>query len=493
MSLSRRLVLSLLAVSALGIVALDLVSYAALRSYLSDRVDQQATDALPLVGRLVGAEPPGPRPGEVDPPGSGDGDGRQGPEPGQPPEPPGGSPPDGPVGPQLPAGSFGELRGPDGQVIKSEVVAGSSDAEPELPGALDVPAGGAPGKPFDADSDDGGPGFRVVAQNQPDGSTLLAAVPLTDLDETLNRLRSIEIFVSLAILAALAGLSLWAVRVGLRPLARMESTAGEIAAGDMSARVEEVDQRTEVGRLGLAFNEMLARLEVAFAEQRASEERLRRFLADASHELRTPLSSIRGYAELFRMGAAADPADLQRSMSRIEGESVRMSSLVEDLLALARMDEVREARREQVDLAAILGDACADGRAGEPGREIELTVPEAGEGVMSGDPDALRQLAGNLVANALTHGDGAVEVSLERDADELLLGVRDHGSGLPAGAEEDVFERFWRTGEARDRAAGGAGLGLAIVAGVATSHGGTAAAANAAGGGAVFSVRLPVG
>ena len=274
----------------------------------------------------------------------------------------------------------------------------------------------------------------------------------------------------------------------------MEATAGEIAAGDMSHRVEEVDPRTEVGRLGLAFNEMLARLERAFAEQRASEERLRVFLADASHELRTPLSSIRGYAELFRMGAAEDPAELDRAMGRIESESLRMSSLVEDLLALARLDEVRESQRERVDLAAILDDACADARAGSPDREISLAVPEAeGEGVLRGDPDALRQLAGNLIANALRHGAGEIEVSLRGADDVLELSVRDHGSGLPPGSESDVFERFWRAGEARDRPSGGAGLGLAIVAGVAASHGGTATAANAPDGGAVFTVRLPKG
>jgi len=490
-SLSRRLVLILLGLSAVGLLTLALVSYLALRSYLSDRVDDQARDALPLVGGIVGAEALGGLPPDF----AGPGEGAPGAEGEAAPLPPSGPPADDGAGdlpgPQLPTGTYGEVRGPNGRVIASRTI-GDTEAKPELPARIPVGEDGSPGEPFDVDSDSGGSGFRVIARSVPGGGTLVVAIPLAELDDTLARLRTIELVVSLAILAALAVLSTWAVRAGLRPLARMEATAGEIAAGDMSHRVEDVDPRTEVGRLGLAFNEMLSRLERAFAEQRASEERLRVFLADASHELRTPLSSIRGYAELFRMGAAEEPAELERAMGRIESESVRMSALVEDLLALARLDEVRESQRERVDLAAILDEACADARAGSPDREISLTVPEGeGEGVLRGDPDALRQLAGNLIANALRHGGGAVEVTLRPVGGDLELAVRDHGPGLPPGSERDVFERFWRAGEARDRPSGGAGLGLAIVAGVAASHGGTASARNAPGGGALFTVRLP--
>ena len=238
---------------------------------------------------------------------------------------------------------------------------------------------------------------------------------------------------------------------------------------------------------------MLSRLEHAFAEQRLSEERLRRFLADASHELRTPLSSIRGYAELFRLGASADPVELERSMSRIESESARMGVLVDDLLTLARLDEVRDPRREPVDLAAIAADACADARAAAPDREIVLDAP--GAVALVGDPDQLRQLTGNLIANALAHApEGAIDVAVRTQGDFAALHVRDHGPGLPEGAEEAVFERFWRTGEARSRSpngSGGAGLGLAIVAAIAEAHGGTATASNAPGGGALFEVSFP--
>ena len=235
---------------------------------------------------------------------------------------------------------------------------------------------------------------------------------------------------------------------------------------------------------------MLARIERAFSEQRASEERLRRFLADASHELRTPLSSIRGYAELFRLGAAADPADLERSMSRIESESERMSGLVDDMLTLARLDEVREPIREAVDLASLVEEACSDVRAAAPEREVLLDARRPAS--VAGDADQLRQLVSNLLRNAVSHApEGPIEVSVAPGPGEVSFEVRDHGPGLPAGTEEKVFERFWRAGEARDRASGGAGLGLAIVAGVAAAHGGRAIAANAEGDGARFRVVLP--
>lgn len=479
MSLSRRLVLILLTVSAVGLLTLDLVSYFALRSYLSERLDQQASDAVPLVVRSLGSQILGvPSPEELLLPAGADSS----------------SPSDPRIGPLLPIGTYGEVRGTDGALLAGRVLSGDrSLPKPDLPDQLPAAAGFDGNPALDVPSQGSGSGFRVVTQTGPDGQVVAAAIPLTELDATLSRLRTIEILVSLAILATLAALSYWAVRVGLRPLSGIEETAGAIAAGDMSHRVEEVDERTEVGRLGVAFNEMLSRLERAFADQRLSEERLRLFLADASHELRTPLSSIRGYAELFRLGASADPDDLERSMQRIESESARMGGLVEDLLTLARLDEVREARLEPVDLASLAADACADARAAAPDREINLDAPRAS--VLSGDPDQLRQLVGNLIGNAVAHAPtGPVDVSVGEAAGNLVLRVRDHGPGLPEGSEESVFERFWRTGESRNRATGGAGLGLAIVAGVAEAHGGSVRARNvpeSEGGGALFEVELP--
>ena len=259
-------------------------------------------------------------------------------------------------------------------------------------------------------------------------------------------------------------------------------------------RVEIAEPRTEVGRLGLALNAMLARLEEAFAERRASEERLRRFLADASHELRTPLASIRGYAELFRIGAAREGAEIEKAMARIEDESARMGVLVEDLLALARLDEVRETDREPVDIAALAGDAVEDARAVAPGREIELRRGGDGSLVLDGDPAQLRQVLANLMRNALVHTPAGtpIEVSVSSDGRDVTLDVRDHGPGLPSGDPDALFERFWRAEAGRGRGRSGAGLGLSIVAAIVSAHGGRAQATNAPGGGARFTITLPV-
>jgi two-component system, OmpR family, sensor kinase len=332
--------------------------------------------------------------------------------------------------------------------------------------------------------------YAFATTDQP--GTTLVAIPLRDLTQTLNRLLTVEALVIGAVLIALAALAWWLVRLGLRPLARMGATAGAIAAGDLSRRVEPTNPRTEVGRLGMALNGMLAQIEGAFAERQASENRLRRFIADASHELRTPLVSIRGYAELYRLGATREPAEAERAMRRIEEEAERMGVLVEDLLALARLDEVREPVREPVQLEELAADAVHDARAVAPERKIELYAN--GPLTVRGDRDQLRQVAANLMRNALVHTPGgtAVEVSARRDGGHALLEVRDHGDGLPPGDPSELFERFWRAEPGRERGPGGAGLGLAIVAAIVDAHGGSVSAANADGGGAAFTVRLPV-
>jgi two-component system OmpR family sensor kinase len=284
----------------------------------------------------------------------------------------------------------------------------------------------------------------------------------------------------------------WAVvRVGLLPLDRMGHTAGAIAGGDLSHRIEPTDPRTEVGRLGMALNAMLDRLEQAFSQRQASEDRLRRFLADASHELRTPLASIRGYAELFRIGAARKPADTEKAMTRIEQEAARMGVLVEDLLTLARLDELREPVRDRVDLAALARDAVDDARAMGPDRSIDIAV--TGPAVLDADPHQLRQVMANLLRNALVHTPAGtpVDVSVTRVGDEVRLEVRDHGPGLPTADTDVLFERFWRAEGGRERGKGGAGLGLAIVSGIVAAHHGRVQADNAPDGGARFTVHLP--
>lgn len=472
MSLRARLVAGLLVVSALGLILLAAITYAEQRSFLLERVDQQARSAIPQVEREVAKDLAGVGGGPF-----------------------GGRPPRGRGGPGrpggdrgLPAGTYGQVRTPDGQV-QGEVTLGFATGgatAPDLP--ADLPLGG----PVTVGTDTGR--YRVISEQRPAGLITVAAIPLDDVDETLDRLLLVEGLVIAGILLALGGAAWWVVGLGLRPLDRIGDTAGAIAAGELDRRVEPADERTEVGRLGLALNAMLARLEQAFAQRQASEQRLRRFVADASHELRTPLASIRGYSELFRMGASADPEETATAMRRIEQEATRMGVLVEDLLTLARLDEVRDPVREPVDLAQLARDAADDARAVAPEREITVTgQPEVRA---SGDPHQLSQVLANLVRNALVHTppDAAVEIGARlQGADLAVLRVRDHGPGLPPGTDPtELFERFWRAEGGRARGRGGAGLGLAIVAGIVQQHGGRVRASDAEGGGAEFVVELPV-
>ncbi len=498
LSLRVRLVVLLVALAAVGLATLDFVSYRALHSYLFDRVDQQLESALPPVSvslirkvdpeDLPGGLPraavlPGRNGAAVGPGGFGPAAGGEGGGPGGPPA-------------QLPPGTYGQLRGPGGVVLAESLISlGESNlAEPALPATLNATRVGAPPEPFTVGQRGGGSArFRVVAVRDPlTRLTTVVAVPLSDTQATLDRLALIELIVSAAILLALALIAWWLVRVGLAPLRRMEEVAGDIAAGDLSRRVEPADERTEVGRLGLALNAMLAQIEGAFAEREASERRLRQFLADASHELRTPLAGIRGYAELYRLGASREPEQIERAMGRIEAESTRMAGLVDDLLTLARVDEVREPVREPVDLDALLVEVCEDTRAAAPERRILLDVPRPA--VVDADADQLRRVFANLLRNAVIHTppEAAIEARLAPDGEEAVVRVRDHGPGLPDGDPGAVFERFWRSSASRGRGDGGAGLGLAIVAAIVRAHGGSVEAANAAGGGAEFTVRLPL-
>ncbi len=312
----------------------------------------------------------------------------------------------------------------------------------------------------------------IAAPVVENGGTVVVAIPLTDVADTLHRLVVVEALVvgGVLVLAALSALGL--VRLGLRPLTDIEETAGAIAAGDLSRRVTPADPDTEVGRLGIALNAMLSQIEAAFAERTASEERLRRFVADASHELRTPLTSIGGYAQLFRHGAADHPEDLAKTMQRIEREAARMGVLVEDLLLLARMDEGMTVSRTTFDLAALAARAVEDARAADPDHAISL---EAGAPVLvEADEDRLKQVLDNLLANARAHTAPGTPVTVRvapRDG-AAVLEVADEGPGVPPEDRARVFERFYRADESRSRGAGGgAGLGLAIAAEIARAHG----------------------
>jgi two-component system OmpR family sensor kinase len=319
---------------------------------------------------------------------------------------------------------------------------------------------------------------------------LIVAVPLTETNATLRQLLGVELVASAVVLAAAVVLALWLVRLGLKPLEDMATTADAIAAGDLSRRVAPAEKRTEVGRLGMALNGMLSQIEAAFEQRSNSEERLRRFVADASHELRTPLTSIRGYAELFRRGAEARPEDLARSMAAIETEAVRMGVLVDDLLLLARLDQGRPLEHERVDLGAVAGEAVSAARAIDPSRDVSLEIE--GEVVVDGDAGRLRQVLDNLLDNARVHTPEGTpaHVRVARQGDDVVVTVSDKGPGLSPEARRRVFERFYRDDGARSRETGGAGLGLAIVAAIAEAHSGAVRVLDGDGG-AAFEVRMP--
>jgi two-component system OmpR family sensor kinase len=291
-------------------------------------------------------------------------------------------------------------------------------------------------------------------------------------------------------------------------LVEVERTAAAIAAGDLSRRVPEHHPGTEVGRLSAALNGMLAQIEAAFGLResseraaRASEDRMRRFVTDASHELRTPLTSIRGFAELYRQGAAAGSQDVDRYMRRIEDAAAQMGLLVDDLLLLARLDQQRPLEREPVDLLAVASDTVHDAQAMSPGRPVLLQVFEGPAApVVMGDQSRLRQILGNLVSNALAHTPDGTPVSVrvgtridhQTGRPAGMLEVIDEGPGLPADEAERVFERFYRADPSRTRSRGGTGLGLSIVAALTAAHGGRVELDTRPGDGATFRVILPI-
>ncbi len=394
----------------------------------------------------------------------------------------------------------------DGTPPSSQVV--GVDSEPDLDQLTRAQAAAKGNKPFTVGSVDGSQQWRVIALAVPsdlgkfaNGETgsIQIALPLSGVSDAIGREILLVIGFGL-LMTALASLLGWlAIRRAFVPLTEVEQTAAAIAAGDLSRRVPNHPASTEVGRLTSALNGMLAQIESAFRSREASEQRTRRFAADASHELRTPLASIRGFAELYRQGAVREPDDVARVMSRIEGESKRMGTLVEDLLLLARLDEQRPARTDPVDLAVLAGDATHDARGLAPDRQVRLVglSPERGpeSTVVIGDENRLRQVVANLVGNAVRHTpEGTpVEVAVGRQDGVAVLEIRDHGPGLPPEHAARVFERFYRVDSSRTRGqGGGSGLGLSIVAAVVNSHGGRVGVAQTAGGGATFRVELPL-
>jgi signal transduction histidine kinase len=478
LSLRSRLILGVIALAAVGLTVADVATYTSIRSFLVSQTD----DSLDVAHTSAEGALHGPG-------GGGPGDDQHASD---------GGPDIARLEASVP-GLYVQVRRADGTIVVRGAAPQFSGTKqtspPRLPVkiALTSRSGADRVSYFTVPATKGDGRYRVRASSDPgsNGYVLIVATSLRSVDSTLHRLVLVEVLATLAVLGGIILLGLWVIRVGLRPLAEIGATAATIAAGDLSHRVAREDKRTEVGRLGLALNAMLGQIETAFHAREASERKLRRFVADASHELRTPLAAVRAYAELFSRGAAQRPADLERSMAGITRESERMSLLVEDLLLLARLDEGRALARERLDFRDVVAESVETARTLDPDRMIDCRLERA---IVVGDRDRLRQVVDNLLANVRAHtGQAAsVEVTLERSGDVVRLSVTDSGPGLTDEQAEHVFERFYRADSSRARSAGGAGLGLSIVAAVTDAHGGRATAAAGPEGGAVFTIELPL-
>lgn len=398
--------------------------------------------------------------------------------------------------------------GPEGGVLQEWTASTGTGTAPALPTLSAAEVAALEGTSYTVPADSGAGHWRAlsraVAANGELVGSVTVALPLDSVDATLDRMQLALVAIGVVVVGAGAFAGWWGVRRALRPLGEIEATADAFASGDLSRRVPDAPRSTEVGRLAGALNGMLAQIERAFDARSASEGRMRRFVADASHELRTPLATIRGYGELYRMGALQGPEEPALTFRRIEDSATRMGTLVEDLLHLARLDERRPQRQEPVDLAVLATDAVADLRALDAARDARVLplVPggTVAGAVAVGDESRLRQVLANLVGNVVQHtpAGSAVEIAVGRmvpaegAAAQVVLEVRDHGPGIPAEHAARVFERFYRVDAARGRGSGGgAGLGMAIVDTIVRAHGGEVSLATTPGGGTTVRVTLP--
>ncbi|MFN8172030.1 MAG: HAMP domain-containing sensor histidine kinase [Candidatus Nanopelagicales bacterium] len=449
---------------ALGMLVSSLLATASLRGYLLDRVDEELVGASRPFAAFPGRLPDSSQ-SETDRP--------------------------------RPPNRFFVARLANGTVDVINTPTGGS--APTLPGVDELTENA--GTAFEASSADGAT-WRVLVSplSTGDGWTVVA-LPLSDLQATVGRLVLLQAVVGVAVLVIAGGVGFFVVRRSLRPLDEMATAAHEIADGDLSRRVPEVPTSREVEELATSFNMMVTHIERAFAAQQASEaqareseDRMRRFVADAGHELRTPLTSIRGYAELIEQGAAPDPAD---AVARIQAEAARMGSLVDDLLQLARMDQQRPLERLPVALGDVARASIDAATVANPDRRVTLTAPVDGPWVL-GDETRLRQVVDNLLSNAIRYSpatepiDVRVETIGPEDARRAQVSVVDRGPGLSADEVAHVFERLYRTDEARTRVTGGSGLGLAIVRSIVLAHAGETYVDSTPGEGSTFGFRVPL-
>lgn len=477
MTLRRTLVLGIVALLAAVTIVIGLFSALALDGFLVARLDKQLGFTLGRSEDAVDDHPTKPGSGENPPPSD---------------------------LLNVPGQRTGTLAGIIGPGIESRVGILGEGAMPidlddaQIATLLAVPADGVPrsvdlGTPFGA--------YRVVVQApDADGDSLVAGLSLGDVQATVFQLALLVGGIGVIAVVAAAAAGTFVVRLALRPLDRVTSTATRVAElpldrGEVALAVrvpdKDSDPATEVGRVGAAFNRMLEHIASALAARQASENRVRAFVADASHELRTPLASIRGYAELTRRGGHELPPDVVHAIGRVESESLRMTALVEELLLLARLDEAAKLSADSVDLSRILIDTVSDARVSGPDHVWELELPDEPV-VVHGDPARLSQVLINLLGNARTHTPAGtvVTASVNTRGDDAVVEVRDTGPGLDPALVPTVFERFVRGDSSRSRASGSTGLGLAIVSAVVEAHGGRAEVESAPGR-TVFRVVLP--
>jgi two-component system OmpR family sensor kinase len=485
MSLRTRLIVGLLVLAAAGLVTLAAVTYREQQSFLLDRVDSQARSGIGLISVALdraGANVPGARDtGAARVPRGGRNEPSE-PRPGPPPQ------------QTLPPGTFGQRRDAAGRPLRPNVIIDygqTSVPTPRLPRHIPVNRLITVGS-----SGGGGTDFRAFASPTRDQSgTTVIAVPLRDADQTLHRLLLIEIVVVVGVLALLAALAWFVVRLGLRPLDRIAATAGAIAGGDLSRRVEPATERTEVGRLGLALNAMLAQIESAFREREASENRLRRFLADVSHELRTPLTSIRMFVETLQMKRVSSPAEVDACFDVLNRETARLTRRIERLLDWGRMEAGKrvyqtnfESVREVVDAAMQEFDANHVGRREAVAVEIATDLP-----LIKVDRGALVDALVNLLTNAYKYSPERGNIRLRATADDkhVRIAVIDQGIGIARREHRRIFDKFYRANELLSSDVEGSGLGLAIVRHVVQAHGGRVALESEIGKGSTFTLMLP--
>lgn len=482
LSLKARLVVAVMTMLFMGIVASDIATYSALKSFLVAKLDQQLDNSVAPASRALTRAMLGQNVNQSE-------------------------------FAFVPFGSYGELITANGSTFIAAFVQNPQQAgyPPKLPSVTGKLRRLPLNTPFDVGST-GNPNihYRVIAaKNQVSGNTTILALPLAGVEATLSRLILIELLVSAAALILLAAVGSYLVGLGLRPLDKMAETANEISEGNLEARVETgPNQATEVARLARALNSMLGQLVNALERRSQSEAKLRRFVADASHELRTPLTSIRGYAELVKnRSGILDALETTRAMERIESESIRMGSLVEDLLLLARLDQNRPVEKYPVDLSEIVKDMVEDMATVEPCRKIELDVED--ELWVMGDKNRLAQVIANLLSNLRFHtpkcspatvrarhidpteldqfekmeivraDDGDFTLPEVGDYEVVRVSVSDSGPGIEPSLLKSVFERFYRTESSRSRDSGGTGLGLSLVASIVRAHQGSAWVASA--------------